>query len=84
MAQFQARYSGPKRSGICICGCPWQDHHLGMVMRQEYADDTGEGYIPDECCSFGSNEVGGMKYNEKTEEWEDHCHGYRDSLENIT
>lgn len=50
-------------------------------MRKEYIEATGEHYIPDECCHYGCNEVGGMKYNKETEDWEDHCHGYVDSME---
>jgi hypothetical protein len=48
-------------------------------MRQEYIDETGEGYLPDECCHYGSNEVGGMKYDDEAGEWVDHCRGYKDS-----
>lgn len=77
----EPRYSGPNRSGICICGCPVKDHHLSCVMRQEYVDETGEQYIPGECVHFGSNESGGLKYNKQKDEWEDHCHGYKDTLE---
>ena len=47
-------------------------------MNQKYIDETKEGYILGECLHFGNNEVGGMKYNEETHEWEDHCHSYRD------
>lgn len=75
----QPRYSGPNRSGICICGHSWNEHHLCCVMRQEYIDETGEGYLPDECCHYGSNEVGGMKYDDEAGEWVDHCRGYKDS-----
>lgn len=46
-------------------------------MNQAYAQATGEGYIPQECCAFGFNETGGLKY--ENGEWVDHCHGYRDS-----
>jgi hypothetical protein len=77
--KYKPRYSGPNRSGICICGCSWDDHHLGMVMNRDYVEQTGEVYIPDECDAFGFNEVGGMKYNTEKEAWEDHCHGYRDT-----
>lgn len=80
----EARYSGPNRSGICVCGCSWDKHHLGIVMWKEYIDETGEYYIPQECEAYGSNEVGGAKYNEKTEQWEDHCYDYRDSKEGAT
>lgn len=79
MKEYQARYSGPNRSGICICGCSWEKHHLGIVMRQEYVKATGEGYIPQECCAFGSNETGGMKY--ENNEWTNHCSSYRDTLD---
>jgi hypothetical protein len=77
-------YSGPGKSGICRCGCPWNAHHLCMVARQDYIDETQEQYIPDECCRYGFNEVGGMKYNKETGEWEDHCHGYEDRGIGIT
>jgi hypothetical protein len=49
------------------------------VLNKKYAEETGEAYVPEECCAFGFNEVGGMKYNKETGRWEDHCHGYRDS-----
>lgn len=74
-------YSGPTRSGVCVCGCRWDRHHLGIVMNPEYVKETKEGYIPQECEAFGFNEAGGMKYNRDTGEWDDHCHGYRDTLE---
>lgn len=81
MPTYEPRYSGPNRSGTCVCGCRWDDHHLGIVMNREYADATHEAYIPDECDNYGFNEVGGMKYNPVTKEWEDHCHGYKDTLD---
>jgi len=62
-----------------MCGHSWESHHLGMVMRQEYIDETHEGYIPQECVFYGCNEAGGMRYNEETGEWEAHCFGYQDS-----
>lgn len=70
-----AKYSGPGRSGICVCGHSWEDHHLGMVMRQEYVDDTKEGYIPQECEHFGNNEMGGLDTDGN-----EHCFGYHDSM----
>jgi len=76
---FTPRYSGPNRSGICVCGCSWDAHHLGWVMRQDYMDQTKEIYIPQECTAFGFNEVGGMKF--VNGEWVDHCHGYLDTLD---
>jgi len=80
---YTARYSGPNRSGICRCGCKWEKHHRMLVARQEYLDQTHEGYILGECEAYGSNELGGRKYNKKTKEWEYHCFGYIDSLDNI-
>lgn len=77
--QIRPRYSGPGATGICMCGCPWDYHHLCRVTLQEYVDATGEIYLPDACCKFGSNETGGMKFNEITGEYEDHCHRYEDS-----
>lgn len=71
---YHRKYSGEGRSGTCICGHSWEDHHLGMVLRIEYVDATHEGYIPQECCFFGSNEDGGLDA-----EGNDHCFGYRDS-----
>jgi len=76
-----AIYSGPGKSGICICGCAWDDHHLGMVARLGRTltkQGTYEYYIPQECERYGFNECGGMKFNETTEEWEYHCNGYQD------
>jgi hypothetical protein len=49
-------------------------------MNREYAEQTGESYIPDECCAYGFNETGGKKFNAETKTWEDHCHGYRDTM----
>lgn len=75
---YKPRYSGPERSGICICGCSWDRHHLGLVARQEYIDQTNEGYIPQECENFGFNECGGMKL--EGDIWVNHCSRYQDSL----
>ncbi len=79
--KYQAKYSGPNRTGICVCGHYWEDHHLGMVMRQKYIDDTHEGYIPQECEAFGFNETGGLMYDEEKEEWVNHCQHYTDKGE---
>jgi hypothetical protein len=68
------KYSGPNRTGICICGHKWDDHHLGMVMRQEYVDETNEFYIAQECEFYGNNEMGGLD-----KDGNDHCQYYRDS-----
>lgn len=70
-----ARYSGPGRSGICICSHSWEDHHLGIVLRQEYIDETHEYYIPEECEFYGCNEMSG-----KDAEGNEHCWKYQDSL----
>ena len=72
-------YSGPDASGICICGCSWESHHLSLILRPEIVEQRHEGYVPGECLRYGNNELGGMKFNDVTEEWEDHCHGYLDS-----
>lgn len=69
------RYSGPKCSGICVCGHKWDEHHLGIVLNPDYVKDTGEAYIPQECEHFGFNETGGLDDKGK-----EHCFGYRDVL----
>lgn len=65
-------YSGEGRTGICICGHSWEDHHLGMRMQGN--DETKEGYVPQECEFYGTNEDGGLDADGN-----DHCFGYRDS-----
>ena len=75
---YEARYSGPGKTGICKCGCSWDRHHLGVVMNRDYSEQTEEAYLPEECESYGFNEVGGMKFNEETKKWETHCHKYED------
>lgn len=60
-------------SGMCVCGHSWERHHLGVVMKQEYVEQTGEAYIPQECEAFGFNEMGGLDREGKT-----HCHAYLD------
>ncbi len=70
------RYSGPNRSGICKCGHSYKDHHLGCVLNEDYFNDTGELYLPQECEFYGCNEDGGLDA-----EGNEHCSGYRDSLE---
>lgn len=72
------KYSGPNRSGICICGHSWERHHLGIVLQQAYLDATNEAYLPGECEAFGFNEAGGLQLVDG--EWVDHCHVYRDSM----
>ena len=78
---FKAKYSGSARSGVCKCGHSWEKHHLGIVMNNQYIEETKEGYIPQECEVGGFNETGGMIFNEQTGEWKDHCFGYVDSLD---
>ena len=72
---YTPRYSGPNRSGICVCGHSWESHHLGMVMNLEYYEQTKEPYLPQECEVFGFNELGGLDAD-----GEPHCFGYVDSL----
>ena len=76
---MEPKYSGPNCSGICICGHRWDKHHLGIVMRQEYIDETHEGYIPCECEAYGFNETGGLIYNPILGEWTEHCSCYVDT-----
>lgn len=71
------RYSGINCTGFCVCGHSWEQHHLGIVMNQEYIDKTHEGYIPQECQHYGFNETGGQQF--VNGEWVDHCYQYRDS-----
>lgn len=71
-----AIYSGPMRSGVCVCGHSWEDHHLGMVIDQSKVQTTGgpENYVPQECEFYGSNEDAGLDTDGN-----DHCWRYRDS-----
>jgi len=68
------RYSGPGRSGMCVCGHSWKDHHLGVVLNEEYYAATQEAYVPQECEFFGFDETGGLDAEGK-----EHCQRYRDS-----
>ena len=70
-----AIYSGPGRSGTCVCGHSWDKHHLGIVMNKEHFEATKEGYVPQECEFYGHNEDGG-----KDAEGNEHCWGYRDGM----
>ena len=74
--KFEPRYSGPLRSGMCTCGHNWQEHHLGMVMNEDYAHQTGEMYVPQECEHYGFNEAGGLGSDGQV-----HCYNYKDSKE---
>ena len=73
--QYLPRYSGPNRSGICVCGHKWDDHHLGIVLNPDYSDQTQEGYLPGECEAHGFNETGGLG-----PDGEYHCFCYHDSM----
>ena len=75
--KYKPRYSGPGKSGVCVCGHSYEDHHLGMVLNQDYLDQTGEIYVPQECEFYGCNECGGMKPT-KSGKWVRHCGSYRD------
>jgi hypothetical protein len=79
MSGYKPRYSGPDRSGVCVCGHRWEEHHLSLVMNPDYIKQTGESHLPEECEVFGFNETGGLIYVE--DRWEHHCHRYRDSKE---
>ena len=72
----EPRYSGPNRSGICVCGHSWKQHHLGVVMNSDYINATKEGYIAQECEHFGFNEMSGLDAD-----GEYHCGSYRDTLD---
>ena len=67
-------------SGMCVCGHSWEDHHLGVIMNEDYIDFLKKnfpdhpGYLPQECEYFGSNEQGG-----KDSEGNEHCWQYEDS-----
>jgi len=78
--RYQPRYSGPNRSGICVCGHPWDEHHLGIIMNEEYRNDNHEAYLPEECEHYGFNEMGG-RMPTPDGSWINHCHRYRDTME---
>jgi hypothetical protein len=75
-SEYKPRYSGPSRSGICKCGHKWDEHHLGVVLNADYAADTHEYYIPQECEHYGWDEAGGLDENGKP-----HCDYYVDSMD---
>lgn len=77
----EPKYSGPGRTGTCVCGHLWEAHHLGLVAQQAYIDETQEGYIPQECEYYGCNEMGGMMWDESGDNLVPHCSQYRDSGE---
>lgn len=53
----------------CVCGHPKEEHHTSWFR--------GGGELVDECEMYGSNQAGGMRWDEETETWEDHCHKYK-------
>ena len=73
-----AIYSGEGRSGVCQCGHSWEDHHLGIILNEDYRQPRHNGvvecYLPEECEYFGCNESGGLDADGN-----EHCFGYRDS-----
>ena len=71
--KFKPRYSGPGRSGICVCGHLWKKHHLGMVLNTEYYEATKEAYVPQECEHYGVNEYSGLDAQGRP-----HCGSYSD------
>ena len=71
--KYKPRYSGPNCSGICVCRHPWDEHHLGVVLNQEYYEATKEGNVPQECEHYGFNEMGGLDAKGRP-----HCGNYRD------
>lgn len=73
-AKRQPRYSGPDRTGVCRCGYSWEEHHLGVILNEDYRRDTGEAYLPQECEAFGFNETGGLDADGNN-----HCHRYKDT-----
>ena len=72
-SKYKPLYSGSNCSGICVCGHSWDEHHLGIVANRKYSEATKEGYVPQECEHYGSNEMGGLDA-----EGEPHCDSYRD------
>lgn len=74
MPKYKPRYSGKDRSGMCVCGHPWHEHHLGLVMNHDYKKQTNETYIPSECEHYGFNETGGLG-----PDGQPHCDHYQDS-----
>ncbi len=75
LQEYYPRYSGPGKSGICVCGHTWEQHHLGVVLNEPFRLATGEAYVPQECEAFGFNETGGYGPDGEPH----HCDGYRDA-----
>jgi hypothetical protein len=65
------------RSGVCVCGHSWEDHHCGMIMNEDTLSNLPEGhppYIPQECEHYGFDEFGGLDADGN-----EHCQYYRDT-----
>lgn len=71
-------YSGPGKTGMCVCGHRWDQHHLHIIMDCAIMDARKEGYIIGQCLAHGHNEAAGMMWNDE-DEMVDHCHEYRDT-----
>ena len=71
--EYKPRYSGPGQSGTCVCGHTWRQHHLCVVLNEDFKKATGEAYVPQECEAYGFNETGGMGADGKP-----HCDRYQD------
>lgn len=74
MSEWTPRYSGPKQSGICVCGHSHWDHHGGIVMNADYYAQTGESRVPGGCEFYGCNESEGLD-----DEGNPHCFNYVDA-----
>jgi hypothetical protein len=73
VTKWTPRYSGPLCCGICTCGHSWEEHHLGIVMNNDYITQTDEMFVPQECEEYGCNEFGGLD-----EDGNAHCFNYVD------
>ena len=66
-------YSGPGKSGVCVCGHLAEEHHRCAVMNLEYLEATGEEWVLCECEFYDCNEGGGLD-----EHGQPHCGRYQD------
>ena len=63
-------------SGMCRCGHPFDDHHLGMILNEDIFKQLPAGHPPyyaQECEAYGCNETGGLG-----PDGEPHCGHYID------
>lgn len=74
--QWTSRYSGPGRTGVCVCGHSYDMHHCGIVMNADYFAQTGEEVVPGGCCFYSCNEGEGLG-----PDGEPHCFNYVDAGE---